>query len=134
MTIYLIFITVGILLLTGAIKELKRKLAFVKNGERSVGAVVELGEKKEDDGTFYYPVFEIKTGNHETITYRHGSGSSRAIWAVGQEAAFIFERGKPETVRFLNYWAIFWWPLSLLAVAIDLLLIGAGYFLLQGYF
>ena len=134
MVLYLIFITVGVLLLIGAFIELKRKLAFVKSGERSVGTVVELVEKKDDDGTIYYPVFEFKTANNETITYRHGSGSSTARWAVGQEAAFIFEPGKPETARFLNYWGIYWWPLSLLAVAIDLLLIGAGYFLLRGYF
>jgi hypothetical protein len=41
--------------------------------------------------------------------------------------------GKPETARFLNYWVIFWWPLTLLAISVDLLLIGAGYYLLAGY-
>ncbi|HVI45355.1 MAG TPA: DUF3592 domain-containing protein [Chitinophaga sp.] len=135
MIIYLIFIVVGGLLLAGALVSLKGKLAFVKNGERVVGTVVRLVKEKDDDGTFYYPVFDIPTRQHETITYGHSVGSSSATaWQIGETTAFIFEPGKPDTVRVLNYWGIFWWPLCLMAVAVDLLIIGGGYFLLRGYF
>lgn len=134
MIIYLIFITVGGLLLAGALVELRNKLTFVKDGERAVGTVVQLVEKEDSEGTFYFPVFDIPTRQHEIITYRHSSGSSAAQWQIGETIAFIFEPGKPDTVRFLNYWRIFWWPLSLMAVALDLLVIGGGYFLLRGYF
>lgn len=134
MIIYLIFIVVGGLLLAGALVALKNRLSFVKNGERAIGSVVQLVERKDDEGTFYYPVFDIHTRQHGTITYRHRTGSSSAEWQIGETIAFIFEPGKPDTVRFLNYWGIFWWPLSLMAVAVDLLVIGGGYFLLRGYF
>ncbi|QJB37983.1 hypothetical protein HF324_09020 [Chitinophaga oryzae] len=134
MTIHSIYIIVGALLLVFALKSLRRMLAFMKNGERAVGTVVELVEKNEDDGTFYYPVFNIPTRRHEVITYKHLTGSSTAKWQVGETAAFIFHPGRPETVWFLNYGTIFWWPLTLLAVAIDLLLIGGGYFVFHEYF
>lgn len=134
MIIHCIYITVGALLLVFALRSLRSRLAFVKNGERAVGTVVELAEKSEDDGTYYYPVFNIPTRRNETITYKHSTGSSIAKWKVGKTAAFIFHPGRPETVWFLNYGTLFWWPLTLLAVAIDLLLIGGGYFVFRGYF
>jgi regulator of protease activity HflC (stomatin/prohibitin superfamily) len=134
MIIYLIFIIVGGLLLAGAIVALKSRLTFVKGGERAVGTVVQLVESKDSEGTFYFPVFDIPTRQHETITYRHWTGSSSVEWQIGETKAFIFEPGKPDTVRFFNYWGIFWWPLSLMALAVDLLVIGGGYFLLRGYF
>ncbi|TWF33875.1 hypothetical protein FHW36_11165 [Chitinophaga polysaccharea] len=133
MIIYLIFIVVGALLLAAALAALKGKLDFVKNGERVLGTVVQLVEKKDDEGTWYVPVFDIHGRQQETITSRHDTASSSAEWQIGEKAAFIFEPGKPDTLRFLSYWEIFGWSLSLLAVAVDLLLIGAGYFLLRGY-
>lgn len=134
MITYLIFIVVGALLLASALTSLKGRLAFVKNGERALGTVVQLIERKDDEDTWYVPVFDIQGRQQETITYRHDGASSSAGWQLGEKAAFIFEPGKPDTVRFLSYWKIFGWSLSLLAVAVDLLLIGGGYFLLGGYF
>lgn len=134
MIIYLIFIIVGGLLLAGALVVLKNTLTFVRNGERAVGTVVRLDERKDSEGTYYFPVFDIHTQQHETITYGHWTGSSSAVWQIGETKTFIFKPGNPDTVRFLNYWGLFWWPLSLMAVAIDLLVIGGGYFLLRGYF
>ncbi|NLU91860.1 DUF3592 domain-containing protein [Chitinophaga sp. Ak27] len=133
MITYLIFIIVGALLLAGALTSLKGRLAFVKNGERALGTVVQLVERTDDEGTWYIPVFDIPSRQQETITYRHDATSSSFEWQLGEKAAFIFEPGKPDTVRFLSYWKIFGWSLSLLAAAVDLLLIGGGYFLLNGY-
>ncbi|NLR81034.1 DUF3592 domain-containing protein [Chitinophaga eiseniae] len=134
MIIYLVFIVVGTVLLAGALVSLKSRLAFVKNGERVLGTVTQLVEKKDDEGTWYIPVFDICSRHYEAIAYRHDAGSSSTEWQIGEKAAFIFEPGKPDTLRFLRYWEIFGWSLSLLAVGVDLLLIGGGYFLLRGYF
>jgi len=134
MTIYLIFIIVGCLLLAAALVDLKGRLRFVKGAERAVGTLVQLVEKKDDEGTLYYPVFEIHTRRHEVVTYRPATGYSFPKGKIGETATFILEPGKPETVRFLKYRTIFWWPLTLMAVAVDLLVIGAGYFLLRGFF
>ncbi|MBC9909729.1 DUF3592 domain-containing protein [Chitinophaga varians] len=134
MIIYLIFIVVGGLLLAGALLDLKGRLAFVKGSERAVGTVVRLAESTDTEGTFYAPVFDIPTSLDEIITYRHATAASSPEWEIGETAVFIFEPGKPDTLRFLSYWTIFWWPLCLVGVAVDLLVIGGGYFLLYGYF
>ncbi|NML40365.1 hypothetical protein HHL17_24420 [Chitinophaga sp. G-6-1-13] len=134
MIIYLILVVVGSLLLVGAVSALRGRLAFVKNGERSTGTVVQIVEKKDEDGLYYYPVFDIPSRKHETITYTHTTGSSSPTWQIGDTAAFIFTPGKPDTLLVLKFWEIFWWPLILIAVAADLLMIGGGYFLMRGYF
>lgn len=135
MIVYSIFVIVGVLLLAGAITALKRSLRFLKTAERSVGTVVQVVEKQDDnDGTLYYPVYEFPTSANETVTYRHNTSSSNAMWQVGEKTTFIFEPGNPASARFLSYWGIFSWPLGLLAVAVNLVIIGGGYFLLRGYY
>lgn len=134
MIVYSIFVIVGILLLIAAVAALKRSLRFVRAGERAEGIVVRVAEVEDADGNLYYPVFEIPTQAHGTITYRHGTSSSPANWEVGDKAVFIFDPARPESVTFLRYWRVFGWPLSLMAVAVDLLVVGGGYFLLRGYF
>jgi hypothetical protein len=134
MTIYIIFIIVGSLVTIIALADLKGRLKFLRTGEKAIGTVVKLVEKKDDDGVFYFPVFNITTRQQEIITYSPGTGTSSAAWQVGDTAAFIFEPGKPETLRFLKYRSIFWTSIIAMAVGVDLLLIGAGYFLLRSYF
>lgn len=134
MIVYLIFIIVGLLLFIGAVARMISKFQFLRNAERAIGTLVRLVEKTDDEGTVYYPVFEIPTQNNDTITYSMSVGFSHPNWQVGQTASFIFESGKPETVRFLKYWNVFGGSLILLALALDLLVIGGGYFLCKGYF
>lgn len=134
MIICLIFIAVGGLLLVRATAILRNRLAFVRQGMRAQGTIVEFVEERDEDGTFYFPVFDIPGSRYETITYQHRVGSSRARWQMGDTAMFIFEPGKPETVELLSYRGIFGWPLLLLTVAVDLLVVGGGYFLYNGYF
>ncbi|SHL36253.1 hypothetical protein SAMN05444266_10377 [Chitinophaga jiangningensis] len=134
MIIHTIFICVGALLLGFAIADLKNRIRFVKTAERASGTLVELVEKSDDEGTVYYPVFEIPTLQNETLTFRHTTGFSNPPWQLHQSVPFIFEPGKPETLRMFSYWSIYWWPLCLLAISIDLLLIGGGYFLFHQLF
>lgn len=134
MVIYLIVVIIGALLFMSAVARLKSKLAFVKNGERATGTIVRVDEKINEDGTYYYPVFDIPSAKHGIMTYSHSTGRSTPVWQVGDTAAFIFMPGKPDTVRFLKYTEIFWGPMLLLATAADLLLIGGGYFLIRGLF
>ncbi|MBV7530387.1 DUF3592 domain-containing protein [Chitinophaga sp. sic0106] len=134
MIIHIIFVCVGALLLGFAIADLRGRIKFVKTAERATGTVVELVESKDDDGTMYYPVFEIPTQDNDILTYRHATAASRPQWELHENVPFIFERGKPETLRIFRYRTIYWWPLCLLAVAIDLLVIGGGYFVYREFF
>lgn len=134
MTLYLIFIIVGALLLAGACVSLKNKISFLRNGERAPGTLVRYTETEDDGSTYYYPVFEITTKDQTVITYKHSTATSSPRWKPNDKKAFIFIPGKPETLRMLRFGAIFWWPLSLMILAIELLSIGGCYFLMQGYF
>lgn len=134
MIIYSIFIIVGSLLLAAAIAGMKNRLAFLKKGERVEGTVVELEKREDEDGAFYYPVFEIYTSQRKKITYKHTGGSAFPTWKIGATRNFVFIPGKPETVWHLSYGKFFAWPLTLMVLGADLLVIGTGYFLLSGYF
>lgn len=134
MIIYLIFIIIGGLLLAFASAKLMNRLAFLRHGERAMGTFIEFVEHKDDDGTFYFPVFNIPYRREEIITYKHWIGSTNTRWQTGDTALFIFEPGKPETIKPLNYRDILGGALLLLSVAVDLLVIGGGYFLFNGYF
>ncbi|WP_291911972.1 DUF3592 domain-containing protein [Chitinophaga sp. CB10] len=134
MILYAIFLLVGALLLVAGIKELQRKLNFARKAERAMGKVIKLDEHCDQEGvTVYYPKFEIPTTGHGIITYRSSTGYGPEKYQVGQMVHFIFDPAKPETAQYLSTWRIFGAPLCLLALAVDLLLIGAGYFLLRGY-
>lgn len=134
MIICLILIVLGGLLLVRAVAMLKNGLAFARQGVQAEGTIVEFIEERDEDGTFHFPVFDIPGGRNQTITYKHNVGSSGSRWQMGDTAMFIFEPGKPDTVKLLSYQGLLEWPLILLAVAVDFLVVGGGYFLYQGYF
>ncbi|MBO9731462.1 MAG: DUF3592 domain-containing protein [Chitinophaga sp.] len=134
MIVYSIFIIIGSLLLVAAVASMKNRMAFLNKGERAVGTVVNLEKRKDDEGEFYYPVFEVRTRQQERMEYKSSGGSSFPLWKVGDTRNFIFIPGKPETLVHLSYWKLFGWSLILMSVSVDLLMIGAGYFLLSGYF
>jgi len=135
MGIYILFIIFGVVMLSFALAALQSRIAFVKGGEVVVGTIVRIAETKDADGTYYYPVYEIPVGNGEIFTYRPTtSTSSRSAWPVGKKVSFIYESGRPSDVKMLKYWRLYGWQLILLSVAINLILIGVGYFLLRGYF
>ncbi|MGX5820185.1 DUF3592 domain-containing protein [Chitinophaga lutea] len=131
MIIYLMFLIVGGLLMYFAIRDLRGRLSFLKNGERSLGTVVRIAEREDDEGTLYSPVFEIPTRDRQVISYQERTASTSPRWRVGDQVTFVFEPGKPETVRFVSYWKIFWWPVCLLAAGVDMLIVGGGYFIVR---
>ena len=131
----LAFIIAGAVLLAFSMADFQHRIMFVKKGERVEGTVIRLIETKGDDNDiFYYPLFEININDKETIAYQGISGSAPSVWKVGQKAAFIHTSDGSPAIRRLGYWSIYWKPLVLLAIAIDFLIVGAGYFLLQDYF
>jgi hypothetical protein len=129
-----IFIVVGIFLIGCGIRLLKRRLAFLKSGERASGVVTALTERKDEDGISILPLFEMKTITGETMTHLHSYAAQPSRWKVGQQANFIYRPGRPETIHLLRYGGLFGWAIGMLALGVDLLVVGAGYYLLQGYF
>lgn len=135
MIFYLTFIIVGAVLFAFALTDFRRCVKFVRKGKWVEGTVIKMVETKgEDNDLYYHPVFEVYINEQETITYQGVSGTSHPSWRIGQKAAFIYAPGESPALKRLRYWSVFWRPILLLAVSIDLILVGAGYFLLQPYF
>ncbi|QNK64557.1 DUF3592 domain-containing protein [Pedobacter sp. PAMC26386] len=130
---YLICLIAGILLLVVSIIKLKQVFAFVKNSERAIGRVTKLEEISDIEGTTYLPVFEFKTRSHQEFTYRHHTSTSPSNWAIGEERTFLYDPTKPEEARLFAYSGIFYFNVLLIAIAMVLIVVGAGYFLLQSY-
>jgi hypothetical protein len=129
-----IAIIVGIILLIISIITLRSTLAFIKNNERAIGRVSKLIEVKDDDGATHLPEFKFTTNNNQDFTYRHPTASYPAKWAIGDKMTFIYDPNDPTTARPLTYSGIFGWTIILMAIAIDFIIIGSSYYLLQGYF
>ncbi|SFM85585.1 hypothetical protein SAMN05428949_1057 [Chitinophaga sp. YR627] len=121
-------------MLSFALKTFRQVKTFVKNGKRVEGAVVKFIETKDDDGLYYYPLFEITINEKETITYQGMTGSTHRSWKIGQKTAFIYVPGDIPDIRRLRYWTLFWFPLILLSIAVNFIVVGCGYFLLKAYF
>lgn len=131
---YFILILASLILLFLTIRDFRRSSHFLKHGERCTGTITELIELKDDDGITYSPVFKINTLSNGELTHRSNWSSSSPKWQVGKTAEFIFTPGQPESLRLLNYWAIYKWTLILGMMAFDFLAFGLGYYLLHGYF
>lgn len=130
---YGILLVAGIIILVITLLHLKGLLAFMKFAERATGKVTELVEQEEDGQTYYLPVFEFTTRSNKLMRYRHYVSGSPSDWVMGEEAIFIFDPRDPESAKFFTYKSIFGWTILFLAIALAAIVIGAGYFLLQGY-
>ncbi|ACU61828.1 hypothetical protein [Chitinophaga pinensis] len=134
MIICILFIVIGAVVLAFALVAFRHATTFVKKGRCVEGAVIKFVETKDEDGVYYYPLFEITISEKETITYRGMNGATYKSWKIGQKAAFIYVPGEVPHIRRLRYWSIFGFPLVLLAIAADFIVVGFGYFLLKAYF
>ncbi|MGX5820184.1 hypothetical protein ACWKWU_18450 [Chitinophaga lutea] len=124
---YRIFLLTGIVLLFVAGFLLKRTLDFIDGSQRAVGAVVSYDEV---DGA-YEPVFSVNTPDHGNVTYHHPAASKPAAWDIGEEAVFLYEPSDPSSLRMFGYFWLFNWSLVLTGIAVPLIVIGAGYYILR---
>ena len=134
MSFCIFLIIIGAIILAFALADFQRSIVFIKRGQWVEGAVIELIETQGEDDIYYHPLFEITTGENEKITYEGVNGSAPPAWKIGQKAPFIYVAGESPALKRLRYWSVFGRPLLLLAIAVDLIVVGAGYFLLMGYF
>ena len=119
---YLILLITGFILLACSLYKLKIRMDFVEKSELAVGTVSKM---VEDDGA-YYPVFTVNG-----VTYHHHSGSNPASWKVGDRAEFLYDPAQPSVVIRNAYFDLFGWSIFYIVVAIPLIIIGGGYYLLN---
>lgn len=131
---YGIILIAGILLLGIGALCFKKTLYRIKNGSLVSGTVVELEsyqDRKKD--VLYRPVFAYKAGYAER-TFVYNVGSKPPAWKVGEKANLVIDPNNAEKVMVLTYFGAFGWTLVLVAVALPMIVIGAGYFWARNFF
>lgn len=123
---YKLYLLTGFILLTASLYKLKQSIDFVGRSERTIGIVTSL----EDIDGAYSPVFTVKTKEHGQIIYHHAAASHPATWDIGEEAVFLYDPANPHSATMMSYFWLFNWAILFLAVAIPLIIVGAGYYLL----
>ena len=132
---YTITLIIGIILFIAASKFLKDRLAFLKNGERTVATVIDMERSSSSDGGYTYkPIFKFSTHKKEEIIYTGYFATSPPAWEVGEEAAVVYTADNPNEIKVLTYFGTFGLPIILFAISMPFLVIGAGYFITQNFF
>lgn len=124
---YKLYLLTGLILLVISLSLLKQTINFIGKSEKAIGTVVSL---EADDGA-YSPVFEIKIKEHLPVVYELPAASNPPAWDIREQATFLYDRENPEEVRMMSYFWLFNWTIVLMALAIPLLIVGGGYFILQ---
>ncbi|MBW8683304.1 DUF3592 domain-containing protein [Chitinophaga rhizophila] len=124
---YPIFLVVGLLLLVASLVRLKAAIEFAKGAERVTGVVTSLVPFEEA----YYPVFAISTKDGTDITYQHNEASYPAAWYIGEKTTFLYHPDRGSQVVMIGYFQVFGMAILLIVVALPLIIISAGYYLLN---
>lgn len=125
----MLYLLTGLILFAVSLYQLKQSVAFISRSERAIGTVTSL----EDVDGAYAPVFEVKTRENGHIIYHHASASKPSSWAVGEEAIFLYDPANPSSATMMSYFWLFSWAIVLMAIAIPLIIVGAGYYLLRPF-
>ncbi|MBC9932723.1 DUF3592 domain-containing protein [Chitinophaga qingshengii] len=124
---YKLYLLTGLLLVAVSLYKLRQSVEFIGSSERAQGTVVSLDES---DGA-YAPVFSIMTNENVELIYHHAAYSSPSSWDVGEKATFLYDPANLDSVRMMGYFWLFNWAIILMAIAIPLIITGAGYLLLS---
>ncbi|MBV7530388.1 DUF3592 domain-containing protein [Chitinophaga sp. sic0106] len=125
---YKLYLLTGLILLGIAFYVGQQSIAFIRNSERVTGTVIKL---ELSDGA-YSPVFSIISSSGNEIIYHHPAASNPASWEIGETATFLNDPHHRSSPRMMRYFWIFNWSLVCIGIAIPLIIVGGGYFVLPG--
>ena len=130
---YTISLSIGIVLLVVSLFLLKESIAFIKRGNRAIATVIRLEKVSDSDGDSYRPIFQFKTSFNQEVTYKYTTSSSPASWDIGEKATVVYEANNPNNAKLLTYFGAFAWSVIFMAIAMPLIIIGGGYYILQPF-
>lgn len=106
----LIFLGVGMLVLSGAFIAGMNTASLLREGVRTTGNVLEFVESYDDEGTLMYSpvyIFRDEQGQEQRVQSKISSSSPR--YRQGQSVELIYRPGKPETAdttSFVEVWLL----------------------------
>lgn len=125
---YNIILTVGLILLVLAYRNLRKVMTHLRNSRRVMGIVVQLVETRGAEGdTLYTPLFRYTTHNGFECTLQHNVASSPSEWEVGQTATIVYANNEITQAEILSYFPVFRLPVLLAAASSSCLVVGIGH-------
>ncbi|AEV97915.1 hypothetical protein A4D02_15280 [Niastella koreensis] len=122
--------TLGLGMLILGIWLLKKRISFIKNGNRATATVIQINEYADGESAH----FKFKTkDNKEIIFYRSGSSGGKT-WCIGDETSVVYDEQAPNQVVILTFINAFGIPLAMLMVALLLLFISGRFYWSQYFF
>ena len=133
-TLYNILLALGLILFGISIFILRRTFTFLRLSERAEATVIDLNQTKDSDGGYMYkPTFKFITKQKQEIEYRYSFSSNTTSWEIGDKTTVAYDPHSPTDAKILTYFGTFNATIILLAIAIPLIIVGAGYYLTQPY-
>lgn len=124
-----IFSLMGLIFAVLGIKFVSDNLKFIETSEKTSGTVIELIEKKSDDGYTYAPkiTFLDKADSRE-ITFISQTSSNPPAYKVGENLNIIYDPNNPEKAKIDSFFNL--WLGEILFSAIGLIFFIIGIFVL----
>jgi len=102
--------------------------------DRAEATVIDLEHSKDSDGDdVYKPTFKFMTKQNQEIEYRYSFSTKPASWTIGDKTTIAYDPNHPTDAKVLTYFGTFNITIILLAIAMPLIVVGAGYYLTNPY-
>ncbi len=75
--------------------------------------------------------FTIQTKDNLSFAYALRESSDPPVWEIGETTTIIYDPSDPSKVSLYRYFRVFIWTLVLLSIALLLIVIGGGFFIVQ---
>ena len=130
---YAITLLIGVMFFVLSLVMFNQSVQFLRTGSRATATVIRLESSSSKKRSSVYPIFSFRTLTNQEITYIHNVSSSPPAWKIGEQTTVVYELNNPNNLKLLTYFGAFGWAIGLMAVAMPLLVIGGGYYLLQSF-
>ncbi|MFF1699394.1 DUF3592 domain-containing protein [Streptomyces sp. NPDC058257] len=127
-------ITVGTLLMVGALIAVGVSVSFLADAERAPGTVVSLEwrddihgvsrKQRANDGPTAYPVVEFTSADGTPRTFRGSAGSNPPSYERGEKVEVLYRADSPEDARINGFTSL--WLLPVVLGGIGLVMAGIG--------
>jgi hypothetical protein len=123
---FYLFFGIGGMLLVIALLLWNTTRDFLANARVTRGAVVELRENRDSDGTTYTPVVRFSTAAGKEITYVESFSTSPAPYDVGEAVEVLYLAADPNKAR-IKGWTSLWLGVAICGgIGLIFTAIGAG--------
>lgn len=132
-TVHWILFSVGLVLFSISLWQYQRSKNLLSTGIKTKGKVIELIPIYDsDDGDYTYkPVFEFKTRQGATKTFKSLSSSRPPSYKVGETVMLVYSKDDTDHVKIVSFYGLYIFSIILGCLAAPLLIIGGGFLMYQ---